>query len=168
MATARSIRTSTRPVRGSVLGTYQNPTAIKGYYGKASLPVGKLAVSGEFHQYDFGVSSSPQNEITNVKGNVAVGLGGSSSLELGAEQNKFKTGNIKQNFVNVGYSTMLSEATSFKLGYQLLDYKKPAGRSRCQRQRAHGPVLRQVLSKGFSLTTPPASRRGSFFHAILG
>ena len=74
------------------LGTYQNPTAIKGYYGKASLPVGKLAINGEMHQYDFGVSTTPQNKITNVKGNVALGLGGTSSLEVGAEQNKFKTG----------------------------------------------------------------------------
>ena len=100
------------------LGTFQNPTDIKGYYGKASLPIGKLAVSGEFHQYDYQAA----NEITNVRGNVALGLGGSSALELGAEQNKFQTGNIKQNFMNVGYSTMLSSATSFKLGYQLLDY----------------------------------------------
>ena len=101
------------------LGTYQNPTSIKGYYGKASLPVGKLAVGGEYHQYDFGVS----DEITNVRGNVALGLGGTSALELAAEQNKFKTGNVKQNFVNVGYSTQISTATSFRLGYQLLDYK---------------------------------------------
>jgi hypothetical protein len=99
------------------LGTYQNPTDIKGYYGKASLPVGKLGLSGELHQYDWGTT-----EITNVRGGVSLGVG-SGTLMVGAEQNKVKSGNVKQNYTNVGYGTQLSSATSFKLMYQLIDYK---------------------------------------------
>ncbi len=99
------------------LGTYQNPTDIKGYYGKASIPVGKLGLSGELHQYDWGTT-----EITNVRGGVSLGLG-SGTLMVGAEQNKVKAGNVKQNYVNVGYGTQLSTSTSFKLGYQMIDYK---------------------------------------------
>jgi hypothetical protein len=99
------------------LGTYQNPTDIKGYYGKVNVPVGKLSVSGQFHQYDWLTT----NEIQNVRGDVSLGLG-SGTLMVGAEQNKITGGGIKQNFVNVGYMTQLSAATSFRLGYQLIDY----------------------------------------------
>ncbi|MGC4043651.1 MAG: S-layer homology domain-containing protein [Armatimonas sp.] len=99
------------------LGTYQNPTDIKGGYGKVSVPVGKIGLSGEYHNYDWGTT-----EIENVRGGVSLGVG-SGSLMVGAEQNKVKAGNVKQNFFNVGYSTMLSTSTTFKLGYQLIDYK---------------------------------------------
>jgi hypothetical protein len=99
------------------LGTYQNPTDIEGFYGKASIPVGKLGLSGEVHQYDWGTT-----EIQNVRGNVSLGLGG-GKLMLGAEQNKVKAGNLKQNFFNIGYGTQLSPSTAFNLGYQLIDYK---------------------------------------------
>lgn len=99
------------------LGTYQNPTDIEGFFGKVSVPVGKLGLSGEYHNYDWGTT-----EIENVRGNVSLGVG-SGSLLVGAEQNKVKSSNTKQNFFNVAYSTSLSSSTTFKLGYQLIDYK---------------------------------------------
>lgn len=99
------------------LGTYQNPTDIEGFFGKVSVPVGKLGLTGEYHNYDWGTT-----EIENVRGNVSLGVG-SGSLLVGAEQNKVKSSNTKQNFFNVAYSTSLSSSTTFKLGYQLIDYK---------------------------------------------
>jgi len=99
------------------LGTYQNPTDIEGFFGKASIPVGKLGLSGEYHNYDWGTT-----EIENIRGGVTLGVG-SGNLMVGAEQNKVKSSNTKQNFFNVAYSTALSTSTSFKLGYQLIDYK---------------------------------------------
>jgi hypothetical protein len=102
------------------LGTYQNPTDIEGFYGKASIPVGKLGLMGEFHQYDW----QGTNEITNVRGGVSLGLG-SGTLMVGTEQQTFKVpgADPKQSFVNVGYSTALSSSTNFKLGYQLIEHK---------------------------------------------
>ena len=89
-------------------------------HGMMGRPMGKLVASGEYHNYDY---LGKTDKITNYRGNVGLSLGGSSMLSVGAEENKLRNSNYKQDFYNAAFTTMLSTATSFKLGYQLLDYK---------------------------------------------
>ena len=121
------------------LGSFTNPTDIRGPYVKASYafsPTFALEAGGKFYkgtgkrQGEGGLSSD--DKITNFKAGLKYGLSGASSVDAGIEQTEYdveKAGNNagrgkpKELFYNIGYGYSFNPATSFKLLYQIINYR---------------------------------------------
>jgi len=118
------------------LGSWTNPTDIKGPYFNLSYGLGKnvsLEGSGEFDKGadtddaagTGGLTSS--DKITNYKFGVKYGLTSVSNIDLGAEYTQYESANFgggkpEETFFNIGYGYSFNPATSFKLLYQIVSY----------------------------------------------
>jgi hypothetical protein len=125
------------------IGSWTNPTDIKGPYFQVGYALGKqvkLEGGGQFYEgtgYDTnngGLTSS--DKINNYKLGLKYGLTSSSNVDLGAEYTQydvlasdaagFATGGRakpEEVFYNIGYGYSFNPATSFKLMYQIIDYR---------------------------------------------
>ena len=121
------------------LGSYTNPTDIRGPYVKGSYafsPTFALEVGGKFYKGtgkrvgEGGLNSD--DKITNFKAGLKYGLTGASNIDAGIEQTEYdvqKTGTNngrgkpKELFYNIGYGYSFNPATSFKVLYQIINYR---------------------------------------------
>jgi len=122
------------------LGSWTNPTDIKGPYFNLGYSFGnnlKLEGGGQFYKgYDEdavlgrgGLSSD--DKVNNFKVGLKYGLTSVSNVDLGVEYTQYDvtTANLtgrekpEEIFYNIGYGYTFNTNTSFKLLYQIVDYK---------------------------------------------
>lgn len=115
------------------VGSFQNPTDIKGGYGKVSYNVSnRLELAGSVQDYQgTGKATGLGGLTTNDKiQNVGYGLKwqvtGPSSLEVSTEITDYtRAGSAtkpREQFTNIGYAFTFNPATTFRLLYQIADY----------------------------------------------
>lgn len=119
------------------IGSFTNPTDIKGPYvtGQYNLSTNTaITASGKFYKgtgdaVDFG-GLSEDDEITNIKAGLKFGLTSASSVDLGVERTEYDVlrgagdrGNPIETFYNIGYGHSFNPATSFKVLYQIVEYR---------------------------------------------
>ena len=118
------------------IGSWTNPTDIKGAYFDLGYGLGhgvKLDAAGQFYQGtgkdDFGGLTS-DDKINNYKFGLKYGLTSVSNVDLGAEYTQYKVHDFgggsdkpEEIFYNIGYGYSFNPNTSFKVLYQLVDYK---------------------------------------------
>jgi S-layer homology domain. len=123
------------------LGSFTNPTDIKGPYVKLDYALGgNTTIFGEGHFYEgtgdqvaFG-GLSEDDKITNFKAGLKFGLTSSSNVDLGVEFTEYEVldafganvgGRTKPQeiFYNIGYGYSFNPSTSIKFLYQIIDYK---------------------------------------------
>ena len=119
------------------VGAYTNPTDIKGPYvrGQFNITSGiALEVGGKFYQ---GTGKAVQNgglftgdKITNLKAGLKYGLTSASNVDAGIERTEYKIGEgpgagLKptEYFYNIGYGYSFTPAASFKVLYQIADFR---------------------------------------------
>ena len=120
------------------IGSFTNPTDIKGFYGKigyAFSPTFAFEAQGKGYE---GTGKrvgegdlSSDDKIRNFKAGLKYGLTSASGVDLGIERTEYTVENANGNgrgkpieyFYNIGYGYSFNPATSFKLLYQIVDYR---------------------------------------------
>lgn len=118
------------------IGSWKNPTNIEGFNGSIGIPLGSnLAFSASGAQYESivaGTGMSPltesdETEITNWKAGLKFRLTSANSVDLGVESVYYKPNwtndKAREIYYNLGFGSDISENTSFKLLYQIIDYR---------------------------------------------
>ncbi len=120
------------------IGAWTNPVDIKGGYVRAGYALGAgLTLSGEGQFYKGtgkednlgGLSGS--DKINNFRAGLKFGVTSASNVDLGIEYTQYKLsssangngGKPEEYFINIGYGYSFNPTTSFKLLYQIVDYK---------------------------------------------
>jgi len=126
------------------IGRWKNPTNIEGFNGSIGIPLTDgLAFSASAAQYESIVAGvgptqaavldeDDSTEITSWKAGLKFRLTSANSVDLGVESVYFKPNTTwlnpdgdkaQETYYNLGFGSNLSENTSFKLLYQLIDYR---------------------------------------------
>ncbi|HEY3265725.1 MAG TPA: S-layer homology domain-containing protein [Armatimonadota bacterium] len=125
------------------IGSWKNPTNIEGPVGTIGIPLAKgLAFSGEAAQYKSIVAgvAGPGGDvldkdrgtkITHWNAGLKFDLTSTNKVDLGVESVRYRPNDIinatgataVQTYYNLGYGTTLSDNASFKLLYQIIDYR---------------------------------------------
>ncbi len=119
------------------LGSFQNPTDITGSYGKLDYTLGKrIEISGSLQNYtgtgkvnNLGALNglTKSDKINNVGVGVKWQVSSPSSLEFSTETTEYtragSVGKPTELFTNIGYRLDFNEASTFRLLYQVADYK---------------------------------------------
>jgi hypothetical protein len=116
------------------VGAYTNPVDIKGAYVRGQYNFSNalgLELGGKFYQgtgkavNDGGLLTS--DKITNLKAGLKYGLTSASNVDAGIERTEYKIGQTGlkpvEYFYNIGYGYSFTPAASFKLLYQIVDYR---------------------------------------------
>lgn len=123
------------------IGAWTNPTDIKGFYANLGYALGgglALEAKGQFYEgtgdaLDFG-GLSKSDKINNFHAGLKYGLTSASTVDLGVEYTQYKVidnlganigtrGKPEEWYYNIGYGFNFNPNTSFKLLYQIIDYK---------------------------------------------
>jgi len=120
------------------IGAWTNPVDIEGGYVRAGYALGAgLTLSGEGQFYkgtgkdeSFGGLRS-SDKINNYRAGLKYGVTSASNVDLGIEYTQYKLsssatgggGKPEEYFINIGYGYSFNPTTSFKLLYQIVDYK---------------------------------------------
>lgn len=137
------------------LGSWKNPTNIKGFISTAELEVSsKLTLNGGFDSYSSVVrgvntvvdelttspallgnalDSSGDTKLQHITAGLKYDVTGATTLNLGLEQVRYTdianvaaqsaSGDPKESYYNIGVGSDLSDNTSLRLLYQIIDYK---------------------------------------------
>jgi len=141
------------PGSWGAIGRWKNPTNIQGYNGTVAVKLGsRLTLNGGYDKYESivagtrgllpagtngsGYYSDPLRDDKSTKiekwnAGVTLGLFNASSLNLGVETVNTTPGldlnpgkhEAEETIYNVGFGTKMSDNASFKLIYQIMDYK---------------------------------------------
>ncbi len=122
------------------VGSFTNPTDIKGPYVRGTYKISNalgLEVGAKFYKgtgsrvADGGLSSD--DKIRNFKAGLRYGLTSASGIDAGIERTEYTVENAGvnnfgrskpvENFYNIGYGYSFNPSTSFKLLYQIIDYR---------------------------------------------
>ena len=116
------------------IGAYTNPVDIKGAYVKGGYSLSNalaFTAEGRFYQgtgkavADGGLTTG--DKIQNLRAGLKYGLTSASGVDAGIERTEYKIGatGVKpiEYFYNIGYGYSFNPATSFKLLYQIVDYR---------------------------------------------
>ena len=114
------------------MGSFQNPTDIKGGYGKVSYNLSnRIELMGSAQNYT-GTGKAGLGGLATTDKIENVGLGvkwqvtGPSSLEVSTESTDYtRTGTAakpREMFTNIGYRFDFNPASTFRLLYQVADY----------------------------------------------
>lgn len=119
------------------VGSWTNPTDIKGAYitGRYNLSTAlAFTAEGRFYQgtgkaeFDGGLTTD--DRVQNLRAGLKYGLTSASGVDLGIERTEFKLGRgptagLKpiEYFYNIGYGYSFNPSSSFKLLYQIIDYR---------------------------------------------
>ena len=139
-ATAKSVRCTAHRVTGDRIGSWTNPTDIKGAYFNLGYRFAKglkFEGGGQFYKgYDEDASLglgglTSDDKIDNYKAGLKFGLTSTSNVDLGVEYTRYDVlrfvgtgrGNPEEIFYNIGYGYTVNSSTAFKLLYQIVDYK---------------------------------------------
>jgi hypothetical protein len=118
------------------VGSYTNPTDIKGPYGNLKYSFSNnlaLVVGGQFYEgtgkaiADGGLSTD--DKIQNLKAGLKFGLTSASAVDLGVERTQYDVlaasggrGKPEEYFYNIGYGYSFNPSSSFKVLYQIIRY----------------------------------------------
>lgn len=125
------------------IGSWKNPTNIKGYVGTIGLGLAKgLSFSGTAEQYKSIIAgigatdaavleNDDSTKITRWTAGLKFNVGDYSKFDLGVENVRTKANPLinagdntaQETYYNLGYSAPLSANTSFRLLYQIIDYR---------------------------------------------
>ena len=121
------------------VGSYTNPTDIKGAFVSGTYNFTNLfalTVGGKFYQgtgeaqNDGGLTSG--DKINNFKAGLRYGLTSASGIDAGIERTEYKIGDDSNGFggdkpieyfYNIGYGYSFTPAASFKILYQIIDFR---------------------------------------------
>ena len=119
------------------IGSWTNPIDIKGAYVQGQYSFSNtlaLTAAGKFYQgtgkaqNDGGLTKD--DKIQNLKAGLKYGLTSASGVDLGIERTEYKLGagptkgkKPLEYFYNIGYGYSFNPATSFKVLYQIVDYR---------------------------------------------
>jgi hypothetical protein len=120
------------------IGSFTNPTDIKGFYVRGSYafsPTFGFEAAGKFYAgtgsrvADGGLSKD--DKIRNFKAGLRYGLTSASGVDAGIERTEYTVENSNgvgrgkpvEYFYNIGYGYSFNPSTSFKLLYQIIDYR---------------------------------------------
>lgn len=146
------------------IGSWTNPTDIKGPYFNLGYRLGNgLALEGDGQFYKgFDKDGNPgyggltgSDKINNYKVGLKYGLTSVSNVDLGVEYTQYDVQNAtgvgrgkpEETFYNIGYGYTFNPNTSFKLLYQIIEYKDKA--SGFDRINGNGGVAAAQLSVKF-------------------
>ncbi|MCX6367460.1 MAG: S-layer homology domain-containing protein [Armatimonadetes bacterium] len=115
------------------VGSFQNPTDIKGAYGKASWnPTNRIELMGSVQDYQGTGKATGLGGLTTNDKIANIGFGakwqvtGPSSLEVSTESTTYTRAGSglkpRELFTNIGYRFDFNSASTFRLLYQVADY----------------------------------------------
>jgi hypothetical protein len=142
------------------IGSWKNPTNIKGYVGTLGLPLFKgLSFSGSAEQYKSIIagigateadvlSSDDSTKISRWTAGLKFNVGEYSKFDVNVENVRTKANPLinagdntaEETYYNLGYSAPLSANTSFRLLYQIIDYRDNGANLLNNGQDAKGSV----------------------------
>lgn len=148
------------PGSWGAIGGWKNPVNIKGYVGTIGIPLAKgLSFSGSAAQYrsiiaGIGATNADvlkdddSTRITHWTAGLNFNVGDYSKVDLGVENVRTKAnplinegGNTaEQTYYNLGYGAALSNNSSFRLLYQIIDYRDKGAMLLNNGQDAKGSV----------------------------
>jgi hypothetical protein len=120
------------------LGSWKNPTNIKGFVGTVGVPITSgISLAGSYEDYKSVINGQPGpntldkdsgTKIQHWTAGLKFNLSSANGVDLGVEQvnlnpNDGLDNKARQTFYNIGFGTKVSDNASFKLLYQIIDYK---------------------------------------------
>ena len=111
------------------IGRWKNPTNIQGWNGELSYAFSdSVCLTGMTAVYDSPTDPSPglENLIQHYRAGLRWNLSESNQIELGWEQARVRpagAGKTRESYYTIGFGHKISENASWKIAYQLIDYK---------------------------------------------
>jgi len=111
------------------IGRWKNPTNIQGWNGELSYAFSdSVCLTGMTAVYDSPTDPKPglENLIQHYRAGLRWNLSESNQIELGWEQARVRpagAGKTRESYYTIGFGHKISENASWKVAYQLIDYK---------------------------------------------
>jgi len=111
------------------IGRWKNPTNIQGWNGELSYAFSdSVSLTGMTAVYDSPTDPKPglDNLIQHYRAGLRWNLSESNQIELGWEQARVRpagAGKTRESYYTIGFGHKISENASWKVAYQLIDYK---------------------------------------------
>jgi len=121
------------------IGSWKNPTNIKGFIGTVGVPITSgISLAGSYEDYKSIVAgvggteaaildSDDDTKIKHWTAGLKFNLSSANRVDLGVEEVSLQPNGsddkARERYYNIGFGTKVSDNSSFKLLYQIIDYK---------------------------------------------